>query len=976
MKLASECHIVREGNVVELSSPAFVYRLDISDGLRAEGWTNCLTGRELPVGNNPEVELELDAADQRIFITGWRRTASQVGAAEPDQEDGYLKGWAAADFDDSGWTGTVTPVEPFAADRPIYHDYSWARTHVFVPKSAEGKSISLVLGSRGLSDFRYTRVFVNGYPVGTRRAVKRWNEPGVFTLDPKSKAYQHLRFGQDNVLALQLSGLMTRTQRLDQVDPQRAYTLTPRCMGTAQYEQYLVAGKPTRIPRLRVTEVRTVGDGDVTFTLRADRPAVEVQVVYRWNAQEPLLRRSIEVKNLGRSAVRLMNVRLGTYTANCPVSEGEQGCPVYIDGQFFVTVAHPAGWATGQDGVVSVDQYPGQCLAPGQVFWCMDTVLGVSEAGAARSGFLNYVSSRMRRVVRGHDHAYAIFESFGSWPGGDFHGVTEDYVLTQIAKVAEAERDTGCHFDLYSIEFWVDHSGDLERADPRRFPHGFRNITRELRKLGTDLALWIDGSMSHWSIGGNPVVHPTITHDGAYGAGGPTLLCRATDPIKTMYSTAFIHHLRENGVRLIKFDGNATVCYNPNHNHLPGLYSTEAIHNALIGTLTDLDRECPDVFLILYWGLRSPWWLLYGDTLFEAGLFIEAATPRSTPALYARDSVTIGLDQAQRWCEDLPPLGKDSLGVWLSDWGWNSSVGKERWQEGFVMDMCRGSLLAQPWADENWLTPREREQMSDFIALLRERSDCFRNPRFVLGDPWKEEPYGYCCTNGERAFVAINNASWADASVRLELGPGWGLPRDRAWDIYRWYPTPARLAAGVVGSVPIALRPFQVVLLEVVVVGTAPSLSRKFQDVPLVEHFAEPSRALAVSVDVGDSSRALKVPLEADGGELPPRRVLDIRCEVAASQYGGMLMVGLKMRRGGLVFQMGDVGRHFAGEGTVDGQPAVCQPILGAWTYPAPWQGWRMPIVASDNVRQAVATVSVMIPEDVEIAGRVYFIPD
>jgi hypothetical protein len=58
---------------------------------------------------------------------------------------------------------------------------------------------------------------------------------------------------------------------------------------------------------------------------------------------------------------------------------------------------------------------------------------------------------------------------------------------------------------------------------------------------------------------------------------------------------------------------------------------------------------------------------------------------------YARDSITQKLDQAQWYSSDVPVLGKDSLGVWLSDWGWNSSVGKERRQEGFVMDICRAS---------------------------------------------------------------------------------------------------------------------------------------------------------------------------------------------------------------------------------------------------------------------------------------------
>src|SRR5690606_22303973 len=149
--------------------------------------------------------------------------------------------------------------------------------------------------------------------------------------------------------------------------------------------------------------------------------------------------------------------------------------------------------------------------------------------------------------------------------------------------------------------------------------------------------------------------------------------------------------------RVLKFDNLQAICFNPHHSHLPGLYSTQAIHDSVINFLQELDRASPEVFLMLYWGYRSPWWLIHADTLFEPGLMMEASSPSPQPTLHVRDGVTQGLDQAHWWCcaddqsrsgnGDVPMLGKDSLGVWLSDWGWNSQIGAERWQEGFVMDL-------------------------------------------------------------------------------------------------------------------------------------------------------------------------------------------------------------------------------------------------------------------------------------------------
>ena len=184
-----------------------------------------------------------------------------------------------------------------------------------------------------------------------------------------------------------------------------------------------------------------------------------------------------------------------------------------------------------------------------------------------------------------------------------------------------------------------------------------------------------------------------------------------------------------------------------------------------------MDRECPDVFIMLYWCYRSPWWLLYGDTVYDIGMHMEGASFATYPALRARDSDIRRLDSGRWMLKDWPALGWDTLGVWLSNWQWNSRIGKEAWQSSVVMDISRGHLLAQLWSDTPYLSPDERRQMADFIALLKAHPECFRNSRFILGNPWKDEPYGYCCTDGKRAFLAINNGVWHDSTLTLELNP-------------------------------------------------------------------------------------------------------------------------------------------------------------------------------------------------------------
>jgi hypothetical protein len=439
-------------------------------------------------------------------------------------------------------------------------------------------------------------------------------------------------------------------------------------------------GGPLQTPHWEVTVLppptpRGSGNGEAVFRLVSKEPALSAQVTYRWDSKEPVLRKFVTISNTGDKKIHLLNVRQGTYRTDARLSDRERGFPVYYNDEFFMSLAHPAGWATAKDRTVSLRQYPATTLARGAAFECMEAVYGVGQRGEARKTFLAHVRSRMRRVVHGHDKPYAIFDNFSSWPSGDYNWGdfvnaegyknylnTEAYMLHSLDLLARSQKATGCRFDICNIHFWVDTAGDLKQWDPKRFPNGIKKIRPILDSMKVAPGLWIDSCWTLWSIGDNPATKPSLSDN-------PSFFCRASEPIKSMYRAAFLDHIRKEGIRLLKFDSlsNCLVCNNPKHDHLPGFYSTEAIENSVAEFYDDLGKECPDVFLMLYWGHRSPWWLLHGDTLFDSGAGIEGSAPCSCPAPYARDSVTQKLDQAQWLSCDIPPLGKDSLGIWLSN---------------------------------------------------------------------------------------------------------------------------------------------------------------------------------------------------------------------------------------------------------------------------------------------------------------------
>ena len=605
------CFFSQSGKKGSLESRFFSFALDFTSGVRATAWTNHRTGKSLVVSDGAEVVVEVDTAVQRIPITGWRANLSGIFATSaPDDETGYKQGFHKPEFNDSAWIGCMNPTElAFSGETLRATDPDqclWARTHVFIPESLESEELSIVLGGVGLMDFRFMRVFLNGQPIGVRREKDRWHEAGKFKIVPNSKNHSFIRFGLDNVIAIQMADTSSRTPELDQLDPEYGRALALTCCWPAQFEQYIVAGKALQKLNLRPGKAQAMKQGNtarVQIELRSAKPKVAVTITYEWDSKDPVLNKRIEIKNEDKAPLRIMNLGLGSYPTKAKVTDGEQGFPVYIDKEFFATLAHPAGWAMGQKGLVELWQYPGKILAPGETMQSMSAMLGVGEKNGARKEFVSQVEKRMRRIVRGHDKPYAIFEPYGCWPipHGEIISVEEsdDILLPSIKRVAEGQRKSGCKFDIYSIDFWLDAAGDFERPDPKRFPDGFKNVLAELRKAGIAPGLWLTASQGGWANGKNPALSHCDTSDQAYRGGGGTIsrdalnICRAEEPARSMFINGLGKQIHENGVRMIKFDGFWPICYNPHHGHLPGIYSTEAFFDAAIEFFQAMDAASP-----------------------------------------------------------------------------------------------------------------------------------------------------------------------------------------------------------------------------------------------------------------------------------------------------------------------------------------------------------------------------------------------
>jgi hypothetical protein len=584
-----------------------------------------------------------------------------------------------------------------------------------------------------------------------------------------------------------------------------------------------VAETLRRVEDFTVVSVRLRGKSEAAVELKAAGVAATLHL----RLEGPTRRKWVEVTNTGRSPALLLDVELDDFIPAGSVEGGGEGQPVFVDDEIFAAVEHPCGTGIGEGGRVRLAHYPGWKLAPGGRAVSRTALVSVAPAGGARAHFVSYIEARSVRPRK----ALSLFTPFGfnnQW--GSCPTLDDEQNLNVLDRL-DRWRRRGVKFDYYTLDTgWVDFNSDLTRFRPNAFPEGPDAVIRRVRGLGMKFGLWFAtgwGAQSCWDYGpafadGKPGKLP---YREGYPAGGEGVwFCFGEERYQRILRNAVLHHVRENHVRLLKFDGGSYRCDHTGHGHLPGKYSVEPMFDALIDIAESARAVAPDIFIMWYWGLSSPFWAMHGDMIFESGLKMEGSATSAYPALYYRDSVSIALDQNTRCARNIPPTIKDSLGLWLSDTRWGNFMGRERWREALVMDLGRGNLLfPNIWGNPFHLDDDDVDFLAWIAALAKKEARLLGHRRSILGDPFRNELYGYAHGKGLRAFLFLNNAHFTSrrAVIGLDAAVGLGGRVGTPLEVRAHFPDRARLrrpdGKGFrLGDVlDLNLRPFETLMLEI-----------------------------------------------------------------------------------------------------------------------------------------------------------------
>jgi hypothetical protein len=859
-----------------LSSRELVWNLEWRERrLASTHFENRLSGKRFDLRDVQEIGLTLLTSSHRVEIPWWKFAFGLDGApTDPDREVGLKLGFHRPDFSDKDWGATENLLlrnltgAGFSPDPIAYDGYGWFRREFRLPAETSGQPIVFALGGYDHHDWKEYWLFLNGVEIGHRESLGRWRSPGQFVVERGSPAYSAIRFGADesNLLAVRTRAYDRRFGGLSD-EVLRHYVYQPVLV-----DQFITAGAPCRsITDFEVESVTQTSASQATVDLQS--PSCPLGVSLGYEIEGPTRRKWLEVSNRGSAGVTLLDVQLDSFRLDLDSTEGGYGVPVFAGDEVFCAIEHPAGINQSGARGIRMLHFPGRFLPPGGTSRSYTSLVSVAETGQAAERFLSYIADRSPRKKK----VISIYDTFGvnnQWGGCP---TLDDAEMLEEIKILEKWRQRGATIDYFVPDTgWIDHSSDLTEFAPQCFPDGPSQVVKGVTEMGMKFGLWFPVSWGAMSISENPAVRPSLIpspgeesvtgpprlvyKDGYLKEGGaPARFCIASEPYFSTFRNAVLHHIRENKLKIYKLDGINSYCNSAEHKHLPGKYSVEAAYNHLIEIAESCRELDPDVALIWYWGVRSPFFALHGDAVFESGLFMEGSGTSWFPTLYYRDSVALNLDQSTRFASSLPPINKDSLGVWLADNRWGNFMGAERWREALVMDLGRGNLMfPQLWGDLSLLDDEDVEFLAAMQSLVRRNAAILLAKRRSFGDPWKNEVYGWAYLKGKSGLIFINNIDFISRKAQI-FGPILGPDAEPGaeLDIVSHFPDHRRITKA--NGLPyrtgdqfeLWLRPFEVLMLEV-----RPALS-SFEPVP--------------SRQIGDSEAAqLGIPLRLEPAPLAP----------------------------------------------------------------------------------------------------------
>jgi hypothetical protein len=439
------------------------------------------------------------------------------------------------------------------------------------------------------------------------------------------------------------------------------------------------------------------------------------------------------------------------------------------------------------------------------------SVVGVAPPGQMRRAFLYYIERERPRPYHPFLHYNSWYDI--AWANRKFNEKQSLDAIEQFGRELVERR--GVTLDSFVFDdgwdddhtLWGFHKG---------FPNGFTPLMQAARRYHSAVGTWL----SPW--GGYPESKDRRLKYGreqgfeintnGFSLAGPKYCAR--------FRAVCIEMLKKYGVNYFKFDGVGGGNAEPGQPY--GVLSPEATADleALLRLTADLRRVRPTVFINITTGTwPSPFWLLYGDSIWRNGqdMGFSGEGSRRQQWLNYRDAVTRQMVAARA---PLFPLNSImNQGITYAREA--SSVGNDlqELKDEFRMFFADGTQLQELYMTPAMMTPKMWDALAEAAKWSRANADVLVDTHWIGGNPDRGQVYGYASWSPRKGIVALRNPSRKPASYVLDLAATLELPAARDYRLESpWKEDAERPALTIPAGQPhrFELKPFEVLVLEAI----------------------------------------------------------------------------------------------------------------------------------------------------------------
>lgn len=506
-------------------------------------------------------------------------------------------------------------------------------------------------------------------------------------------------------------------------------------------------------------------------------------------------------KDLPISQITLLDMGLD----GAQVIGSVKGSPVAAENWFF-GFEHPLSQSTLEGNRFRSSLERQLPLAPRHAA-SFSSVIGVTDSGQMRRGFLNYIE-------RERAHRYRTFLHYNSWYDlGYFTPYDQAGALEVInAFGRELHRKRGVVLDSYLFDDgWDNHTSlwDFNSG----FPHGFTPLKKATAKFGAAPGVWLspwggyDGPRKERLTYGKQKGYEE--NSAGFVLSGPRYFKRFREVCMEM--------IESYGVNQFKFDGtaNAATVY-------PGS-KFNSDFDAMIRLIGELRAARPDLYVNLTTGTYpSPFWLRYADSIWRGGedhSFAGVGTDRQRWITY-RDAATY--EHVVRR-GPLYPLNSLMLhGLIYAQHAQKLDVDPQHDFRAEVHDYFGTGTQLQEMYITHWLLSNEDwDTLAEAARWSRRNADILVDTHWIGGDPAQLETYGWASWSPRGAILTLRNPDKVAHAMDLDPQAAFELPGNapeyyvarRVWKNEASKPE-IQLRAGQPHS--FSLAPFEVLTLEAV----------------------------------------------------------------------------------------------------------------------------------------------------------------